>query len=124
MPRTACRLAATLLWVALALLPLRGLAGALMPVVVGGGNAPVTATEVAAMPCHGVAADDSAAAQDAGATHGCSMCDLCHGSAMRSAAPATLPAAPHEPLPRSAALTPIELRALDGLYRPPRTDLA
>jgi hypothetical protein len=124
MPRTASRLAATLLWVALALLPLRGLAGALMPVVTGGGNAPVTATEVAAMPCHGAAADDAGTVQDAGGTHTCSMCDLCHGTAMRTDAPAALPAAPHEPLPRSAALTPIEPRAPDGLYRPPRTDLA
>jgi hypothetical protein len=123
MPRTACRLAATLLWVALALLPLRGLAGALMPVVMGDASAAVSATAVAAMPCHGVAADDSAA-QEAGTPHSCSMCDLCHGSAMRTAAPATLPAAPHEPLPRSAALTPIEPRAIDGLYRPPRTGLA
>jgi hypothetical protein len=123
MSRRASRLAAALLWLALALLPLRGLAGALMPVVMMSGADP--AAEVAVMPCHGSMAMSDDVAQDGStATQTCSMCSLCHGTALHATVPLSVPAAPHESQPRAATRGPIEPRAPDGLFRPPRTDLA
>jgi hypothetical protein len=127
------RLTTALLWLAIALLPIRGLAAAVAPVAMANisSGALSAAADNAAQdpPCHGTTTaatdnDDDATAAPAGSSHNCAMCDLCHisvaqGPILGVSLP-TLPAA----LPRAAAPTPIQPRALDGLYRPPRTLLA
>jgi hypothetical protein len=131
MPRPPRRLVAALLWVVLALLPLRGFAAALMPLAMAhpapaaaahGDAAHDTAAE--AMPCH--SAMESAGEQadgDVPLTQ-CAMCDLCHAGVMQAAAPGSLPDAPPQDPPAALASAPIEARAPDALLRPPRTDLA
>lgn len=129
MLRPARRLGTALLWIAIALLPLRGLAASLMPAIVQPAASVVAAADE--MPCHGAAADGSAAgehhAQPASAVGDCptcSLCALCHGSVAQAPQPGfELPALPALP-PAAAPPTPIEPRALDGLFRPPRTFLA
>jgi hypothetical protein len=128
MPRRPHRLIAALLWLAILLLPLRGVAAVWMH---GGAPAlPPTAvaaegdTHAVAMPCHGEGvAHDATSGSDAspaGAPHGCQLCDLCHGGvAVAPEAPAMTPfAAALAPLTRGA--TPPARHAPDGLYRPPR----
>jgi hypothetical protein len=103
-------------WIALALLPMRGFAHAVM---VGTGAASTSSAaqlaETILPPCHGVAAD---AGQPSAA--GCLMCDLCHGVAAPVAA---LVAAPQS-LPQMAPLAGSTLGAgrqqPDGPFRPPR----
>jgi hypothetical protein len=117
-------LTTALLWLAIALLPLRGWASVLMPLSMGEAAVAGASTDPAApaaMPCHG----DPQAAEDNAPTAGtCSMCDLCHSNVVHVSQPLTLPSAPQEPLPVADAPQPIEPRAPDGLFRPPRTDLA
>jgi hypothetical protein len=118
------RFTTALLWLAIALLPVRGLAAALMPIGLLGeqtsssGSNVVEARSVAAMPCHGDAA------QQTPASHNCALCDLCHGGVAQAPAPLVLPAAPLSSRPRATATTPIAPRAPDGVFRPPRTALA
>jgi hypothetical protein len=115
------RLIAALVWLAIALLPLRGFAAALMPV----GDAPLhgsAAVVEAAQPCHGAEPGHEA---DADVSHaGCSLCDLCHSSALAAeASDLRWSAMPHgQPLRHGA--TAIEPHAPDGLFRPPRDRLA
>ena len=123
MPRLSRRFVAALLWIAIALLPLRGLAAAVMPVAMSG-LAPVVASAPAddtavAMPCHGASQDASAAAADT--SHACALCDLCHSSV--AAAPAPMVAMPvlHDAQPLGALPRAALPRAPDGLFRPPRT---
>jgi hypothetical protein len=133
MPRLSRRLTTALLWLALALLPLRGLAATLMPAM---GAVPPAASDVAvgavvelvdadqSMPCHGAAADSHHQEADAtpvGDCPTCPLCALCHASVaqatpFRLALP-QLPSAPPAAAPPSA----IEPSAPDGLFRPPRT---
>ncbi len=134
MPRPPRRLVVALLWIAMALLPLRALAAAVMPAATAGvASAAVESAAhdvLQAVPCHGasalVAADADADAGTAPAetTHTCSLCDLCHSSVVSAQPPvlalAELPAA----LPRAAAPSALEPRAPDGLFRPPRFALA
>ncbi len=116
---------AALLWVAIALLPVRGLAAAVMPVVMSG-MSPVVASApadeaAAAMPCHGASQD---ATSDADTSHACALCDLCHTSvAAAPTAPAAM-AVSHDAQPMGALPQVVEPRAPDGLFRPPRTFLA
>jgi hypothetical protein len=124
MPRLSRRFVAALLWIAIALLPVRGWAAVLMPVVMQHGPAVASAGDNAAPPCHGQTAQDTPADDATTAPGTCSMCDLCHTSVAQAPAAPQLAAAPHEPLPAAQAPTPIEPRAPDGLYRPPRTTLA
>jgi hypothetical protein len=126
MPRSSRRFIAALLWIAVALLPVRGLAAAVMPVLMSG-MAPAAASApvdemAAAMPCHGASQD---AASDADTTsHNCALCDLCHSSvAAAPAAPAAMPVM-HDAQPVSAMPRAALPHAPDGLFRPPRTDLA
>jgi hypothetical protein len=127
MARSPRRIAVALLWLALALLPLRGFAALLMPV---GASAPVAAvvTEApqhhgTAMPCHGAVQDDAAAAAQPG-EHTCSLCDLCHSGVAAFAAPVlTLPALP-QAAPVAQSAPSLEPRAPDSLFRPPRPHLA
>jgi hypothetical protein len=127
--RVSRRLTAALLWIAIALLPLRGAAAAVMPVVMSGtGSSAVSAAAddaATALPCHGaIAAADGAHAAPADTSHTCAMCDLCHTNvAQTSPPPIALPTL-HEALPHTAAPAAIEPRAPDGLFRPPRTFLA
>jgi hypothetical protein len=112
------RLAWWLACLALALLPLRGMASVVMPLLM---QAPVKAGP--AMPCHGdvevAAATDTAPADDS-ADRTCAMCDLCHAAA------AALPIiAPQWPMALPAALPLADaVRVLpsvrDGPERPPR----
>lgn len=118
--RPAPRLVAALLWLAIALLPLRALG---MTWMQAGATSPVPAATAAAptdaMPCHGVA-PEAPAADVAAVHHACQLCDLCHaGVAVAPVAPSlgTAPtaAAPDEALPAHPGRV-----APDGLFRPPR----
>jgi hypothetical protein len=126
MPRRSPRFIALLLWLVIALLPIRAMASAVMPVMMMAGlpSSDVSApAEKIVMPCHAAMAD---AADDAAATdmnHTCSLCDLCHGSV--AAAPQAAVPAPtaHEPQPQGVVPADIEPRAPDSLFRPPRPAL-
>ncbi len=123
--RLSRRFITTLLWVAIALLPVRGLAAAVMPALMLGMaptviSAPADETAVA-LPCHGSSQDSTS---DADTTHACALCDLCHGSvAAAPAAPAVMPML-HDAQPMGALPRAVEPRTPDGLFRPPRTVLA
>jgi hypothetical protein len=129
MPRHRPRFAALLLWIVIALLPIRAMASAVMPVMMAGlpaaeAGAPPQDVPVV-MPCHAAMADVASDANDdapaADMTHTCSLCDLCHSSV--TVAPRTSVVLPvlHEPHPEAGAPSAIEPRAPDGLFRPPRT---
>lgn len=125
--RLSRRLTTVLLWIAIALLPVRGWAAVLMPIAMGDMR-PVAVTTaadaaVAVMPCH--AAPQATTDDSANTPSACAMCDLCHTTTVAQAAPISV-ALPdlHEALPPAAASAAIEPRAPDGLFRPPRTFLA
>ena len=124
MLRPSRRLTVALLWLAIALLPLRGFAAALMPVAMV--DAPITtatdAHEAAALPCHGMASDSQAAAESG--THTCSLCDLCHASMVHAVSASVSLADLPESTPPSSATAAVEPAAPDSLFRPPRTTLA
>jgi hypothetical protein len=120
------RLAATLLWLLLALMPLRSLAQGWMLVadaaVASATAAPMALDEPA--PCHGHAGSGGAHEASATADHplhaGCGLCDLCHAAGLPAAA-----AVPHfgpvpDPAVRAAADQPATPPAPDGPFRPPR----
>ena len=118
--RPSRRLCAALLWLAIALLPLRGFAALMMPAAEVPLHGVVTSMESHG-PCHG-AADDPA--PGAGAHAGCSLCDLCHSSALAlDALVVRLASLAQAGPPLHPAAAP-EARAPDGLFRPPRTLLA
>jgi hypothetical protein len=127
MLRLSRRCSTALLWLAIALLPVRGWAVTLMPLAMGvpapaqvvAVEAPATAPS--ATPCHGVMAADSDAATT---TSTCSLCDLCHTTVAQAPSPLSLPAAPDDALPPAAAPSPVDTRLPDGLFRPPRSTLA
>jgi len=126
MSRTTRHVGTALLWIAIALLPLRGLAVTLMPALASP-STPLMAA-AADMPCHGAAADQAAQDEPAAAPMAdcasCSLCALCHASvAQACAASIELPALPAL-APAAAPPSAIEPRAPDGLFRPPRTTLA
>lgn len=126
MPRLSRRFVTVLLWIAIALLPVRGLAAAVMPMPdsdMASTVANVLADDaVTAMPCHGGAADHDSASENG--SHACSLCDLCHGTVAQVAAPSVTLASTHEPLPEAAPPRAIEPRSPDRLFRPPRPSLA
>ena len=120
--RLSRRLTTALLWLAIALLPLRGWASVLMPATMGDVSAAVAAEASSAMPCHGDAAHDADGVTAASRT--CSLCDVCNGSVMQASPVALqLPALPDAP-PPSARQSAVEPRAPDSLFRPPRAFLA
>lgn len=115
MPRRAW-----ILWMMLALLPLRGWAavGMMLPAV--GGHAPLEAAATAqaeTSPCH----EQADAADAPSGEHNCLLCHLCHGAV------AGMPAAPVQPhvLPLGAPRVERDhdtgRRPNGGLERPPRT---
>lgn len=144
------RWAALLLWLALALLPLRGWAEVVMPIMMalGGGAAGMQSAApagAAMLPCHagadsGNAVDvmavdvtalevaaieiDSAApaATDSAAPehNACSLCDLCHGTVADAPRAPLLADAPVAAKPLPAAPTQVEPAVLSGPERPPR----
>ena len=122
------RFTAALLWIAIALLPVRGFASVMMPIAMGGmqptavASAPAAEPAMAAMPCHAASQDDPKSADGTPST--CAMCDLCHTSAVQIAQTRVVLPEQHEALPHAAPAAPIEPRAPDGLFRPPRTALA
>ena len=123
-----------LLWLAIALLPVRAWAVAAMPeamsAAVNGVATPAVTTglKVAgnllpahpAMPCH--AASESA--DDAAAPQACSLCGVCH--AAFAVLPSVQPSVPALPPERhDTAFAPaVEAAALAGPERPPRPVLA
>jgi hypothetical protein len=125
MLRLSRRLTTALLWIAIALLPVRAWAALMMPMAMGHTqSAEMTSAAAAAstLPCH--AAVQSAADDGSTTPSTCSMCDLCHTTVAQVAHTVLTPPHLHEALPRAAASAAIEPRAPDGLFRPPRTLLA
>src|SRR5687768_12679568 len=116
MLRLSRRLTTILLWIGIALLPLRGAATVLMPALMldaAGGTAAVQPANEAA-PCHGTtAASDEAKV----AAHTCSLCDLCHSAAAQAPDSPALPSALHDGAPRAGTAAAPEPRAPDGLFR-------
>jgi hypothetical protein len=104
-----------LLWLAIALLPLRGLANAWLVT-----SAPVSATAAAVvMPCHASPAGDTA---DSSA--GCAMCDLCHACSAVAPVPRTVSVASRiSEAPVAALPRPHGRVGPDGIFRPPRSAL-
>jgi hypothetical protein len=127
MLRLSRPLTLALLWLAIAVLPMRGWAATVMPVTMAAealafaASAPADASDEASpMPCHGALIDDSATSSNAG----CSHCDVCH------AATAVLPNAV-APLPVLPAAHPglepspgVERPVQSGPERPPRSPSA
>jgi hypothetical protein len=125
-----------ILWILLALLPLRGWALSDMQVsmatsALAAASAELVTPDVAhemqasvAAPCHGEAASSQTdnAPQSNSGTHGaCSFCDLCHSVAMVNAQTA-LSAAPTAAVRRLSLVSADTGRALiDRLDRPPRS---
>jgi hypothetical protein len=125
--RLSRRFTTTLLWIAIALLPVRGFAAVMMPAVMMAGTVSTTVSAPAddattVMPCHGASQDAGDASADA--THTCSLCDLCHSSVAATTVPVIALSGPLEAQPHSASPPVLEPRAPDGLFRPPRTTLA
>lgn len=141
------RLVAVLLWLALALLPLRGLAAGLMAGPAAG-HAAATAPADVPMPCHEQAghhdAMDGGAHHDAAAMHAdsaddaadegsaavaddcptCALCALCHGGFAHASALPLVLAAPEAGAPAAATTVRLAPHTPDGLFRPPRPLLA
>jgi hypothetical protein len=113
------RLCAALLWLALALLPLRGFAAAVMPVSMGAPPAAASAAS-AWMPCHDAALAGDQAATDGDSGAACSLCTLCHSLATQAVpVPMHLPTLP-QAQPLAAADPAPAPGARDGPFRPPR----
>lgn len=127
--RLSRRLTAALLAITIALLPVRGLAAALMPIAMGGMqpvavvNMPTADTTAVAVPCH-AAVQAAAESSGSNAPSTCAMCDLCHTAAAHAAPVSVALPEQHGTLPHAAPSAAIEPRASDGLFRPPRTHLA
>lgn len=119
MLRLSLRFSTALLWLAIALVPMRGWATALMPAAMDHGVPVAAAADESSLPCHAQAADT-----DATPAGTCAMCDLCHSAAAQAPDAPVLAAEPHEALPVAATATPIDAATPDGLYRPPRNTRA
>jgi len=112
--RPSPRLVAALLWLSVALMPLRALGMVWMQAAPA-----VAAAATAAMPCHGDASS-AATASEPTAHHACQLCDLCHaGVTVAPDAPAVAPA-PAVQAPGGAPVASHGRVAPDGLFRPPR----
>jgi Protein of unknown function (DUF2946) len=137
--RTLRRSAAVLLWAAVALLPLRGLAAAAMPALMPAMGSAAEASVASmpasqAMPCHGDAARDSAhddahpaaapGAAEWGDCPSCSLCALCHGGLAQAPQVRLALTSPQGERPAAHPWTVRAPRAPDSLFRPPRSHLA
>jgi hypothetical protein len=128
MLRLSRPLTVALLWLAIALLPIRGWAATTMPLFADPAHvsqvAPAASIDhdAIASPCHdGHGSDDEAGV---GGGHTCALCDACHfavaGLVDAPLAPPLLPAA----RPRLEPAQAIERPVLSGPERPPRHFLA
>ena len=110
------RRALLLLWLLLALLPVRGWAGLAM-------HLPKAEHMAAAAPCHGMdttqSADATDANRDGGSAAACSLCELCHGALLL---PVIALAEPDRPARAWRTAVPAEAPspAPSPLFRPPR----
>ncbi len=114
--RPSSRLVAAVLWLAIALLPLRVVAAGWMSP--GIATAPVASVAADVMPCHGVSVDpaDSAAPMH----HVCNLCDLCHAGVTVAPEPPALALAPAAQERATRPSLPHGRVAPDGLFKPPR----
>ena len=114
-----------ILWLMLALLPLRGWAAASMTVPSAAAEASVQMTQVAdnsaraAPSCHGAPSDSSPSTG-----HACNLCDLCHGAAVHMADPIAVSSPLPDVNPRPVDSRDSGHQAVGGLDRPPRNILA
>jgi hypothetical protein len=114
--RPSCRLVAAVLWLAIALLPLR--------VVAAGWMSPGMAAEAVAsvaadaMPCHGTSADQAGSGTPV--HHACNLCDLCHAGVTVAPEPPALALASAVQERATRPSSPHGRVAPDGLFRPPR----
>lgn len=122
------RFRVVLVWMLLALLPVRGWATLAMQLSPPGSHSTSAAHAVQA-PCHEMAAAsapadaaaDEAAAGSVGGSHaGCSMCDLCHGTAACNAQTTLSFALNHVARIRPVADADTGRALVGGLERPPR----
>lgn len=134
------RLVAALLWLALALLPLRGLAAGWMPAAMAAQALAAQADDTSAashdpgagMPCHAAStevtpmhhAPPGGEALLPGDCPTCALCALCHGGFVDATVSSVPLAAPPGDAPDSGAPAAIEPRAPDALFRPPRARVA
>ena len=137
MLRLSRQFTTALLWLAIALLPLRGGMAAAMPMAmaIGTGESHMlaiatsssNASTLASEPCHPAPAAQAAGeAGDtySGGTHTCSLCDLCNAATAAVApAPLNLSALPADS-PRADASHDFVCAVLDTPERPPRLLLA
>ncbi len=107
MSRSVRRCSLVLLWLLLALLPLRGWANLTM-------HLPAADTPIMA-PCHGA----EAAADPAGTSQPCTLCDVCHGAMLLASHAPQLKDQRSQPLPDAVALAAPAAEP-DALFRPPR----
>jgi hypothetical protein len=107
MSRALRRTSLVLMWLLLALLPLRGWANLTM-------HLPATDMPVMA-PCHGA----EAAADPADVSQPCTLCDVCHGAMLLASHVPPLKDPQTQPLPAAAPL-PMLVAEPDALFRPPR----
>jgi hypothetical protein len=114
--RPSSRLVAAVLWLAIALLPLRVIAAGWMSQ--GLPAAPAASVAADAMPCHGTPADE--AGGGAPAHHVCSLCDLCHAGVTVAPKPPALALTPAVQERAARPPSPHGRVAPDGLFRPPR----
>jgi hypothetical protein len=114
--RPSSRLVAAVLWLAIALLPLRAMAaGWMSPGMV---TAPAASVAADAMPCHGMPADE--ADGDAPMHHACTLCDLCHAGVTVAPEPPALALASAVQERATMPASPHCLLAPDGPFKPPR----
>lgn len=104
------RRALLMLWLVLALLPLRGWAGLAM-------HLPATEAAAPAAPCHAEATASTAGDDALNAV--CSLCELCHGAMLW---PALQFPEPDRPAQRWLAAAPAQAPSAEPgqLFRPPR----
>lgn len=107
MSRALRRTSLVLMWMLLALLPLRGWANLTM-------HLPASDTPVMA-PCHGA----EAAADPADTSQPCTLCDVCHGAMLPVSHLLQLKDPRTQPLPVAAPLAAAAAEP-DALFRPPR----
>lgn len=119
MPRPSRPLTVFLLWLAIALLPIRGWAAVVMPAAGTGAMAVAAQADHsephdAALPCHD-GHDESTGG------HTCSLCDVCHSAVVAMTGLATaLPVLPPA-RPRAGPAPGIERTVQSGPERPPRS---
>jgi hypothetical protein len=114
--RPSSRLVAAVLWLAIALLPLRVVAAGWMSQ--GIAAAPAATVVAEAMPCHGASADQ--ADSSAPMHHVCNLCDLCHAGVTVAPDPPALAFASAVQERAAVPTSPHGRVAPDGLFRPPR----